>query len=206
MDHHLESGQVYLSCTPAGGPPRYVRILAGGPSRKRVTIVNAATSQQQRDIDARRLHPYPVGPRGSELRSGYVHTETREWMNYLTDQALRGHPFTIIGSSIGQDPWRGGVLRLHPEAATTAVRAVVAALETAAWTVEASTAAGDELRVRLGGKDTCPATRSEGGRWYCGLYRGHRDEHRDNETLGVWDAAPEQAGLVFPLSTQGMPL
>ncbi|MCZ0983912.1 hypothetical protein O1L60_44925 [Streptomyces diastatochromogenes] len=188
MDHHLERGQVYRSCTTAGRPPRYVRILVGAPGRTRVTIVDAATGSRERDIDAAQLHPYPVGPRGGHYRRGYVHIPTREWIEHLVDQALRGHPHTIAASSITQDPWRGGYLRLLPEVNLPAVRAMVTALESAGWTVEPSTAAEDELRVRLRGQHTCPATHvGHAGRWYCTLDRGHRHEHRDNETLECWD-------------------
>lgn len=188
MDHHLERGQIYRSCAATTGHPRYVRILVGAPRRKRMTIVDAATGRRERDIDVGQLHAYPVGPRGGGYRRGYVHTETREWVEHVADRALRGHPFTIAGSSISQNPWRGGFLRLRPEATLPAVRAIVAALEAAAWTVEPSTVAEDELRVRLHGQLTCPATHpGHSGRWYCDLDRGHRDEHQDNETLESWD-------------------
>ncbi|MEU3704854.1 hypothetical protein AB0E82_21500 [Streptomyces anulatus] len=200
MDHHLERGQVYRSCAVTAGPPRYVRILVGAPGRKHVTIVDAATGQRERNVDARQLHPYPVGPRGGEHRRGYVHTPTREWVEHLADQALRGHPFTIAASSIAQDPWRGGYLRLRPEVTLPAVRAIVAALEAAAWTVEPSTVGEDELRVRLRGQLTCPATHvGSAGRWYCDLSRDHRHEHRDDETLETWDDdTPERAAWWLP--------
>ncbi|WP_333745720.1 hypothetical protein [Streptomyces sp. IBSBF 2950] len=203
MDHHLERGQVYRSAA-ASGPARYVRILVGAPGRPRVTIVDAATGRRERDIDADQLHAYPVGPRGGQYRRGYVHTPTREWVEHLTDAALRGHPFTIAGSAITQNPWRGGFLRLRPEVTLPAVRAIVTALEAAAWTVEPSTAAKDELRVRLRGQLTCPATHaSNDGRWYCDLDRGHRYEHRDNETLESWDDdAPQRTPWWLP----GQPL
>ncbi|MFI1226282.1 MULTISPECIES: hypothetical protein [unclassified Streptomyces] len=155
-----------------------------------MTIVDAATGRRERVVEAKQLHPYPVGPRGGQHRRGYVHTATREWVEHLVDRALRGHPFTIAASSIAQDPWRGGYLRLRHEVTLPAVRAIVAALEAAAWTVEPSTAAEDELRVRLRGQLTCPATRAgSAGRWYCDLDRDHRHEHRDNETLETWDDA-----------------
>ncbi|MDW4918689.1 hypothetical protein [Streptomyces californicus] len=182
------------------GPPQYVRILVGAPGRKRVTIVDAATGRRERDINADQLHPYPVGPRGGQHRRGYVHTATREWVEHLVDQALHDHPFTIAGSSIAQNPWRGGFLRLQTEVTLPAVRAIVAALEAASWTVEPSTVAEDELRVRLRGQLTCPATHSSGaGRWYCDLDSDHRHEHRDNEALETWDDdTPEPAAWWLP--------
>ncbi|MFH8476259.1 hypothetical protein [Streptomyces sp. NPDC018000] len=82
---------------------------------------------------------------------------------------------------------------------------MVAALEAAAWTVEPSTVAEDELRVRLRGQLRCPATHpGHADRWYCDLDRGrHRYEHRDNETLESWDDdAPLPAAWWLP----GQPL
>ncbi|MFH8295120.1 hypothetical protein [Streptomyces sp. NPDC018059] len=203
MDHHLERGQIYRSCAVTTGPPRYVRILVGAPRRKRVTVVDAATGRRERDIDVGQMHAYPVGPRGGEYRRGYVHTETREWVEYAADRALAGHPITIAGASISQNPWRGGFLRLLPEATLSAVGAIVAALEAAAWTVEPSTIAADELRVRLRGQLTCPATHpGSSGRWYCDRERGHREEHQDNETLESWDNnSPPPAAWWLPGST-----
>ncbi|MFF3735625.1 hypothetical protein ACFYXM_36585 [Streptomyces sp. NPDC002476] len=169
-----------------------------------MTIVDAATGRRERDVDVGQLHAYPVGPRGGTHRRGYVHTATREWVEHLTDRALRGHPFTIAASSIAQSPWRGGFLRLRREVTLPAVRVIVAALEAASWTVEGSTVAEDELRVRLCGQLTCPATHvGSAGRWYCDLGRGHRYEHRDNETLETWDDdTPERAAWWLP----GQPL
>ncbi|MFD7861522.1 hypothetical protein [Streptomyces sp. NPDC059783] len=125
-------------------------------------------------------------------------------MEHLTDRALHGHPFTIAAYSIAQNPWRGGFLRLRPEVTLPAVRAIVAALEAADWTVEPSTVAAEELRVRLGGQLACPATHaSSAGRWYCDLGRDHHHEHRDNETLDSWDDdTPERTGWWLP----GQPL
>ncbi|MGW0670612.1 hypothetical protein [Streptomyces sp. NPDC002746] len=68
-----------------------------------MTIVDAATGLRERVVDAKQLHPYPVGPRGGQHRRGYVHTATRGWAGeHLADRALRGHPFTIAGSSIAR--------------------------------------------------------------------------------------------------------
>ncbi|KQW03303.1 hypothetical protein ASD08_44155 [Streptomyces sp. Root369] len=46
--------------------------------------------------------------------------------------------------------------RLDPNVALEAVRILVATLETADWTVEPTTTAVDELRVRYRGKNRCP--------------------------------------------------
>ncbi|MEU2732557.1 hypothetical protein ABZ650_33085 [Streptomyces griseoviridis] len=114
-------------------------------------------------------------------------------MTEMTERALvRGrHPFVITGSAFSRDVYRGGFLRVRSgadaQAALSAVRAVVSALETASFDVEPSLATEDEIRVRFGGKLTCPAMHASGrGRWYCDRERGHEDDHQDDCLLEDW--------------------
>ncbi|MFF3731016.1 hypothetical protein ACFYXM_12000 [Streptomyces sp. NPDC002476] len=187
MDHHLEQGQIYRACTPADGPPRYVRVVRqlGG---RRIRIADAATGKREREVNASQLREYPTGRGGAARRAGYVHVLTSDWFNDLVDGALRGHPYIVAATSMEQDALRGGILRLRPEVSLPAVRAVVTALEAAAWTVEPSLEVADELRVRFRGQPYCPAMyRSSGEVWICQRFRGHDGEHQDNVTYGVWE-------------------
>ncbi|MEH0415967.1 hypothetical protein [Streptomyces sp. B21-083] len=114
-------------------------------------------------------------------------------MTEVTERALIGgrHPFVIIGSAFSRDVHRGGYLRVwsdaDAEAAMNAVRAVVSAVEAASFDVEPTPGIEDEIRVRFGGKLTCPAMHSSRlGRWYCDRDRGHRDDHQDDRLLEDW--------------------
>ncbi|AVH61820.1 MULTISPECIES: hypothetical protein [Streptomyces] len=196
---HLQRGQIYRSCASASGSPRYVRILERDRGTDRYRIADAVTGRRPRDIDGRRLHPYEDGRGGALRRTGYVLVDPHEFVNELIERALFGgrhrHPFVIAGSAFSRDVYRGGFLRVWPdadadteaEAALNAVRAVVSALETASFDVEPAPGIEDEIRVRFGGKLTCPAMHSSGrGRWYCDRERGHEDDHQDDRLLEDW--------------------
>jgi hypothetical protein len=187
VDHHLERGQIYQACAPADRPTRYARILVRHLGGRSYRIADAATGKRERNIDAGRLHPYPVGRGGTERRTGYVHVPTHDWFIDLVDQALHDHPYIVAGSYVEQDARRGGALRLQPNVDLDAVRAIVAALQAAAWTVEPSLEAVDELRVRYQGQTHCPAIhRSSGETWICERGRRHHGEHQDQSTYGAW--------------------
>ncbi|MCZ4124995.1 hypothetical protein [Streptomyces sp. H39-S7] len=208
MDHHLERGQIYRACTPVDRPPRHARILGRHPGGRSYRIADAATGQRERDIDVGRLHQDPVGRAGAERRTGYVHVSTHEWFIDLVDQALRGHPYIVAGSAVGQDARRGGTLRLRPEVTLEAVRAIAAALEAATWTVEPSLGAVDELRVRYLGRTSCPAIYRSPGEptWICERGRGHRGEHQDQRTLGAWENEHQQVPELPAWWLPGQPL
>ncbi|MGW0337072.1 hypothetical protein ACWD0J_35485 [Streptomyces sp. NPDC003011] len=163
-------------------------------------IADAATGRREREVDVNRLHQFPTR-NGLVRRTGYALAETHEWLQNLTDRALRAYPYTISGSAIHQDVHRGGFLRLEPEPAVEAVRILVATLEAANWTVEPSATAGDELRVRYAGQHRCPSMHAipSEGRQYCTRGRGHSDEHQDDETLYMWtDDTPQPAPWWLP--------
>jgi hypothetical protein len=190
---HLQRGQIYRSCASTSSPPRYVRILDRDRGTDRYRIADAATGRRSRDIDGRRLHPYEDGRGGALRRTGYVLVDPHEFVTEVTHRALFGgrHPFVIAGSAFSRDVYRGGFLRVwsdaDAEAALNAVRAVVSALETASFDVEPSLGTEGEIRVRFGGKLTCPAMHSSGrGRWYCDRERGHEDDHQDDRLLEDW--------------------
>ncbi|MEY9997516.1 hypothetical protein ABIE67_009635 [Streptomyces sp. V4I8] len=185
MEHHLKRGQVYAPCGQPKETARYVRIVR--PGGKRVLIADAATGRREREVDANRLHEYPTR-NGLPQRTGYALADTHEWLTLLTDLALRKYPYTISASAIDQDVRRGGYVRLEPNVALEAT------LETADWTVEPTTTAVDELRVRYRGKDRCPSMLivPTEGRQYCTRWRDDHDEHQDDQTLHQWkDATPQ---------------
>ncbi|MEV3967074.1 hypothetical protein AB0K68_02810 [Streptomyces sp. NPDC050698] len=88
------------------------------------------------------------------------------------------------------------------------MRIFVATLEAADWTVEPATTYPDELRVRYQGRNQCPSmcvVPSE-GRQYCTRWRGHDDEHRDDQTLHHWkDTTPQPPRWWLPGQTLSGP-
>ncbi|MDX3166008.1 hypothetical protein PV516_19660 [Streptomyces scabiei] len=210
MDHHLKCGQVYRACASPDDAPRFVRIVRHARAG-RIRIAEAATGRREREVDVRQLHEYPTH-NGSRRRTGYALEDTHEWFWRLTGRAVRGHPYTVSASAIDQDARRGGYLRLEPEVDLEAVRALVSGLETAGWTVETTTIAQDELRVRYAGTDYCPSMyllKGE-GRQYCTGLRDHADSHQDDRTLERWDDTVPQSPAWWlpgqPLPGQSMPV